>query len=73
MELNLKAQEMADTMFQLSKSLEQLSELNRMIKVERLHELYAWLSKIMTATGNHVANVGDLVKVYLGSHLKYHC
>lgn len=73
MELNLKAQEMADTLFSLSKSLEQLGELNRMIKVERLHELYAWLSKMMTATGNHVANVGDLVKVYLGSHLKYHC
>lgn len=27
---------------------------------------------MMTGTGNHVANLGDLIKVYLGSHLKYH-
>ena len=27
---------------------------------------------MMTGSGNHVANLGDLIKVYLGSHLKYH-
>ena len=25
-----------------------------------------------TGTGNHIANLGDLIKVYLGGHLKYH-
>ena len=43
-----------------------------MIKVDRLYELYAWLSKMCTGTGNHIANLGDLIKVYLGGHLKYH-
>ena len=43
-----------------------------MIKVDRLYELYAWLSKMSTGTGNHIANLGDLIKVYLGGHLKYH-
>lgn len=27
---------------------------------------------MLTGSGNHVANLGDLVKVYLGSHLKFH-
>jgi len=26
----------------------------------------------MTGTGNHIVNLGDLIKVYLGGHLKYH-
>lgn len=56
----------------MSKYLEQLGELNRMIKVDRMHELYAWLSKMVTGTGNHVAYQGELVQKYLGSHLKYH-
>ena len=43
-----------------------------MIKVDRLHELYSSLSSISTGTAKHVENLGDLFKVYLGSHLKYH-
>ena len=71
-EVNEKSAELAQTMYQLSKYLEQLGELNRMIKVDRMHELYAWLSKMVTGTGNHVAYQGELVLKYLGSHLKYH-
>lgn len=71
-ELNEKSQDLAQTMYNLGKFLEQLSELNRMIKCERQQELFAWLSKMMTGSGNHVANLGDLIKVYLGSHLKFH-
>ena len=59
-------------MYALSKFLEQLSELNRMIKCDRNHEIFAWLSKMVTGSGNHFANVGELIKLYLGSHLKYH-
>ena len=43
-----------------------------MIKCERNHEIFAWLSKMITGSGNHFANVGELIKIYLGSHLKYH-
>ena len=71
-ELNEKSAELAQTMYQLSNYLEKLGEVNRMIKVDRLYELYAWLSKMSTGTGNHIANLGDLIKVYLGGHLKYH-
>lgn len=70
--LNEKSQELATQFYALGKFLEQLSELNRMIKVERQQELFTWLSKMLTGSGNHVANLGDLVKVYLGSHLKFH-
>lgn len=27
---------------------------------------------MMTGTGNHFANTGELIKLYCGSHLKYH-
>ena len=59
-------------MHTLGEHLEKLGNINYMIRVDRLHELYAWLSKMSTGTGNHIANLGDLFKVYLGSHLKYH-
>ena len=59
-------------MHTLGEHLEKLGNVNYMIRVDRLHELYAWLSKMSTGTGNHIANLGDLFKVYLGSHLKYH-
>ena len=59
-------------MHTLGEHLEKLGNVNYMIRVDRLHELYAWLSKMCTGTGNHIANLGDLFKVYLGSHLKYH-
>lgn len=72
LELNEKSQELATSMYNLGKFLEQLAELNRMIKCDRQQELFTWLSKMMTGSGNHVANLGDLIKVYLGSHLKYH-
>ena len=56
-ELNEKSAELAQTMYQLSSYLEKLGEVNRMIKVDRLYELYAWLSKMSTGTGNHIANL----------------
>ena len=59
-------------MHTLGEHLEKLGNVNYMIRVDRLHELYAWLSKMCTGTGNHIANLGDLFKVYLGGHLKYH-
>lgn len=69
-ELNEKSAELATTMFALSKFLEQLSELNRMIKCEQQHELFGMLSKLVTGTGNYIAKQGELFKNYLGSHLK---
>lgn len=53
-------------MLRLHKNLEQLSELNRMIKCKSQHELFAWLSKLATGTGNFVYQTGELVKDYLG-------
>jgi len=57
-------------MFALSKFLEQLGELNRMVKCEQQHELFSMLSKSITGTGNYVAKQGELFKNYLGSQLK---
>ena len=71
-EIKEKSAELAKTLHKLGEHLEKLGNVNYMIRVDRLHELYAWLSKMSTGTGNHIANLGDLFKVYLGSHLKYH-
>ena len=71
-EIKEKSAELAKTMHKLGEHLEKLANVNYMIRVDRTHELYAWLSKMSTGTGNHIANLGDLFKVYLGSHLKYH-
>lgn len=71
-EIKEKSADLAKTMHILGEHLEKLGNVNYMIRVDRLHEIYAWLSKMCTGTGNHIANLGDLFKVYLGSHLKYH-
>jgi hypothetical protein len=34
--------------------------------------MYAWLSKMITGTGNFIAQQGELFKTFLGSHMKYH-
>lgn len=57
----------------MGEHLDKLSNVNYMIRVDRLHELYAWLSKMSIGTGNHVATLGDAFNLYLGGHLKYHC
>lgn len=54
-EINEKSQELASTMYQLHKFVEQMSELNRMIKCQSQHELFAWLSKMITGSGNFIA------------------
>ena len=63
-----KSADLAKTMHTLGEHLEKLGNVNYMIRCDRLHELYAWLSKMSTGTGNHLANLGDLFNVYLGSH-----
>ena len=67
-----KSADLAKTMHTLGEHLEKLGNINYMVRVDRQHELYAWLSKMATGTGNHVANLGELFKVYLGTHMKYH-
>ena len=71
-EIKEKSAELAKKMYKLGDDLEKLANVDYRIRVDRTHELYAWLSKMSTGTGNHIANLGDLFKVYLGSHLKYH-
>lgn len=71
-EIQEKSAELASTMFQLHKFIEQMSELNRMIKCAPQHELYAWMSKMVTGTGNFIAQQGELIEKYLGEGLKYH-
>ena len=53
--INEKSQALASTMYQMHKSIEQLSELNRMIRCKDQHEMYAWLSKMIVVTGNFIA------------------
>ena len=71
-EINDKCAVLANTMYGLSKTFMQISELNKMIKVSRQNDLFAKLAKMMTGTGNNFANTGELIKLYCGSHLKYH-
>ena len=55
-EINDKCAELANTMYGLSKTFMQISELNKMIKVSRQNDLFAKLAKMMTGTGNNFAN-----------------
>jgi len=54
-DINEKSQALASTMFAMHKYVEQLSELNRMTRCQDQHEMYAWLSKMVTGTGNFIA------------------
>lgn len=65
-EVNERSGELATSMFRLHKNLEQLSELNRLIKCQSQQELFAWLSKLATGTGNFIYQTGMLVNDYLG-------
>jgi len=47
-DINDKSQALASTMFAMHKFVEQLSELNRMTRCQEQHEMYAWLSKMIT-------------------------
>jgi len=53
-EVHDRSNELAASLLRLHKNFEQLSELNRMIKCQSQHELFAWLSKLATGTGNFV-------------------
>lgn len=57
-EVQERSGELANSFLRLHKNLEQLSELNRMIKCTSQHELFAWLSKLTTGTGNFVYQTG---------------
>lgn len=70
-EINDRSQELACTMFALHKFIEQMGDLNRMIKCQPQFEVFAWLSKMITGQGNYIAESGDLIEKYLGSHLKF--
>ena len=52
--------------------IKQLSELNRMTRCKDQQEMYAWLSKMITCSGNFINQQGELFKTYLGRDLKYH-
>ena len=71
-ELKKNSEDLAKTLYGMSKHLENISELHRMIKNERQHELFAWLSKMVTGSGNHIIWQAELFKSHLGGHLKYH-
>ena len=71
--LKQKSTDLAETFYELADLLDKLSHVNHMIRVDRLNDLYSWLSKMSTGTGNHVATLGDSFNLYLGGHLKYHC
>lgn len=43
-----------------------------MIKCAPQYELFAWLAKMITGSGNYVANQGEMVESFLGQYLKYH-
>jgi len=62
----------ANVFLTLSKYFDQLSELNSMVRNDRQTELFSWLSKTLDGSGHHIQTTGELVKLYCGSHLKYH-
>jgi 16S rRNA C1402 (ribose-2'-O) methylase RsmI len=56
----------------LAKAFDALSELQKVIKEDRQISIFRDLSKTMQKTGSHFSESGELIKLYCGSHLKYH-
>ena len=43
-----------------------------MIQCNLQTELYSWLSKMVTGSGNYIAQQGEIVEKFFGQHMKYH-
>lgn len=56
----------------LGKALDALSELQKIIKEDRLQKIFKELSKTVFETSRHFIESGELTKLYCSSHLKYH-
>lgn len=51
-EIDEKSKALAATMFTIHTFVEQLSEMNKMTRCQGQHEMYDWLSKMVTGSGN---------------------
>jgi hypothetical protein len=57
-EIHTHSGELANAMLRLHKNLEAMSDMNKMIKCQEQADMFAWLSKVVTGTGNFVYNTG---------------
>lgn len=71
-EINHKCIDLAKSMNILSECFSRLSDLNKVVKLQKSTQLFNSLSKIIHGTGASITNTGELIKLYCGSHLKYH-
>ena len=71
-EIKDKSLELATTMRQMQRFIEQMSELNRMIKCTSQHETFAWLAQSLESSAVFISKQGELVEKYVGTDLKYH-
>lgn len=46
--------------------------MNNMVRVDRKDTLFTSLAKLLDGTGQNILNTGELLKMYNGSHLKFH-
>ena len=53
-DINEKCTMVANIFITLSKYFDQLSALNEMVKNERQHEIFGWLSKTLEGSGHHL-------------------
>lgn len=65
--------DLASSLNNLAKVLQQVSELNKLVKVDRQVMLYSWLSRMVGGQMQFLQNTTELIKLYCGSHLKFHC
>lgn len=49
-----------------------MSGIELAVKQTQQAMIYSVLAKVIAATSNHFLESGELVKLYCGSHLKYH-
>ena len=71
-DIHVKSNDLAETVDGLVKAFEALSELQKVIKEDRLTNIFNQVAKTMSQAGNHFAESGELIKLYCSSHLKYH-
>lgn len=71
-EIFIKSKDLASSVEGLGKALDALSELQKVIKEDRLQKIFKELSKTVFETGDHFIESGELIKLYCSSHLKFH-
>lgn len=71
-DIKLKSHDLAESVASLAKAFSAFSELQKVIKESEYSEIFSMVGSVMRQTQQHFEEQGELIKLYCGSHMKYH-